>query len=329
MSTPEEDDGRKSISHIEMPFPKKRANPSQNDQNAPALANPPEPEKSSKIDVQIVSGYDQIRLTPAPPEYRTADYFSVQLPSDFYFYPWKSLAASRIRGKQQAKFTRAAAEENLSYVVEAVASTLADPALINEFTLVDFNYLMYWLRLMSYTKSQFTHLAVCSHPLHLKKVAAGLAHEDTLKAIHVLSSTTLEEKSLDKEAADRAFRITNAELADFGLLATAPRVHDLIPTDVYLEPYTTIGPDGETVTDEEHSMLADLAAHVRPLEGQQIPFEDRIKLVSELPVDVIAALNAFSALIGDYGIKEFISVPCKECGATVKTKVIMSAHCFL
>lgn len=255
---------------------------------------------------------------------RNASSYSIDLPSGFVFYSFKALSAKLITARQQAKFTQASQQSSMRIVVEAISSCLGDGISAKSLTLPDFFYVMYWLRLNSYTNFDFNHVAVCRDPEHHRKVIAKEMAPETLKSIHVLKATTLVEKQLPgvPSLPDR--------VAKYGLVLQPAFMEDVISVD-------EMKPNG--VDDTEWAYIASIACYISPYQeralggkddGSPLSFADRIRIAEDLPGDVARAITTeWEEKINSYGVEESITVKCGGCGAAVRTEVQISAPDFL
>lgn len=272
--------------------------------------------------------------TPLTDADRSSSYFSLLLPSNFHWYPFKSICATLVKGRTQAKFTRASKESNLRYTVEAVTSVLGDNLNAADLTVEDFMYVLYWLRLASYTKLTFPHIAVCTAPGHVAKVKQGVLEPSTLKTVHTISQTNIQESVLNLDA----LRAVEAELAAANFpYAVSPVVMRDVVDYTELQPPMDFDP-GDLAAAEayrnansEFEYLATRACALRVADesGVQLPLEQRMALVGDMSADQIALLDQYLVAASNYGIKESIVVKCKECGAEIQTELSVSAVSFL
>lgn len=301
----------------------------QSTQESPQAVEATLPEVATEEPATTEPKYKVVTLgTPLTAADRDARYFSLQLPSNFVFYPFKHLTASLITGVQQMKFSKASAEDSTRYTVEAVTSALGDGVNAADLTLRDFFYVMYWLRLASYTKFDFNHVAVCRNPEHMEKIVKKTLPPSSLKSVFVLKHTELREKQFQPFEVDEAIR-------ESGLQVGPARMHDVITMSEY-DPGTKEAPNPLW---DEIVFYGDLASYLTPVQthpkwdatGKQEPMtlEQRMDLVKKMSGDLIRALKEYRTKIDDYGVSEFINVKCKGCGAVVRTEVRISASDFL
>lgn len=244
------------------------------------------------------------------------EFYSIQLPSGFFFYPFKKLSARLVTGRHQMKFSRSAREGNLRYTVEAVTSCLGDGINAGLLSVADFYYVMYWLRTASYTRYDFTHLSVCSAPGHVALVKKGEVPVSSLKTVHILKATQIEETEFDPQS---IFDLDLTATKAAGLHLSYNCMNDAV---AFTEAHDVESPDYV-----DAQWAADLAAVLHP--NHHGTLAERMELVCSLPADVVRELDKFSTVSSTYGVKEFVKVTCKECGAEQRSQLSVSAHSFL
>lgn len=312
------------ISTQTLPFP-------QVQRGAP-LSTPPTP--APQIDTRSL----EVAVDPAPkstlqplsltheltPSERDAGVYALALPSNFLFYQFKELYASMVTAKQQSRFTRAAREGSLRLTIDTV-STCLNGVSAYDLTVPDFFYVMYWLRLASYTSFDFHHVSVCNNPEHLAAVQSGKKERDTLKTITTIKQTNLKETVLEK------LPVVPQVVQDSGLQVQVQRMRDVADVEAYLESL----PEDQR---EDQQMLALLACYIHPTQhnprwgaGEQpMTFAERVQIAETLPVDLVRALqNEWEEAANSYGVEESITVKCKDCGANVRTEIRIAAPDFL
>lgn len=256
---------------------------------------------------------------------RNAQYIQIDLPSGFVFYPFKSLSAKLITGRVQAKLTHAANTNHLRSTIEAITACLGDGINAHDLTIPDFFYVMYWLRLNSYTAFEFTHISVCRNPAHHAKVAEGKLEPKTLKTMHTLKQTQITETKL--AGVPQVPQIVQ----DAGLNIRPQRMSDVIDMHEWI--------DEKDPNHGEKQFLGLLAVHLDPVqtnprwnpEGKPVlTFLERTELAAELPADLTRAiLHEWENAVNSYGVVESIKVKCKECGAEELSELSVSASDFL
>lgn len=263
----------------------------------------------------------QIQPSPRSAGEKSPVMTSVELPSQFFFYPFKEIAVGNVRIAHQAKFARAAAEESTQITCEAVSSLLSDDISALDLTIPDFFWILYWLRLNNYSKNKMTYKAVCSNRDHLTKVENGELPAESLVTTDIVNKTDLKETQLDIEKL-QAFLDTAdvSELTEGGYVLSAPTMRDTIELED-----KWLGKDGFS----ENEYLADLASCIRPENGERVSLEDRMAFIGNLSPDSNDMLAGFRDLVQSYGVEEKISTKCKGCGAVVETEVSITAYDFL
>ena len=245
---------------------------------------------------------------------RKAEYFSLNLPSGFAFYPFKALSVTLVKGLQQSKFSRAAKESNLRYTVEAISSCLGDGVNAMDLSIQDFFYVMYWLRLASYTKFDFTHVAICNNAKHVEDVIKGVKDARGLQSVHIIKNTQLEETLLDVDALNS---LSLPALAEEGIQLGYASMRDTV---TFSEDF-----DRKDPSYKDDQYLCDMASLLSPVHGT---LQERMNRVKTLPGDALRELEAFQTAQSLFGVKESVVVPCKECGSAIRTNLSVAAHSF-
>lgn len=293
-----------------------------------SLVAPSEMSSPERVDSEILPWVytgnvpNSIRLEPP-----TADAVSIYPPSNFYFYPFKSLSVKPIRGFQQAKFARAAREKKTAFIAEALTSILprgtdleGNPVQVfaEDLTIPDFYWLLYWLRINFYTRTQLIHKGVCTNPEHLKKVDRQLLPVDSLITTTSITSTTLKEEVLTENFLE-GFQPSDFDtFLKYGYMLYPPTMRDAI--DLEENNYTS---------DPDLVYLSDFASCLKRLDGKSSPLKDRIMFVEQLSADELEVISDYQFRVSNYGVVETLKFQCKECRADVETQVSISAHSFL
>lgn len=246
-------------------------------------------------------------------------YVSVDLPSRFAFYDFKDLYVRPFMGLHFAKLARAHSERSILQTVEAVSSVLktstGDENIGHQLTVQDFYFVLYWLRLNSYSKSVYNHTTTCVNPQHRAEVEEGLKPRESLNISMVISKSTLQTKYLD-EVPD----LSAMQLSLEGVSLRMPRMFDTV--EIIEHPQ---------FEDAEFSYKAGIATYLDiPWNlDRRIRIDDRIEYFDYMTGDDIQVVKAFEKAMSQYGTDEKIIVQCKECGASRVTKVSLDAHSFL
>lgn len=255
------------------------------------------------------------RTSPLTPGDLNAELHRVDLPSDGAFYP-PQVYARLVRGREQAKFTRASKTRSLEVTVEAVTACLEGVNAL-DLTMPDFFYLLYWLRLNSYTKSQFTHVSVCTNHDHLAKVARGELPPESLRTAHVISHTNIEETLLDR---DKLGSLDVSVCGALGIGVYPPTMRTAVELEAFM--------GRDAVDQDDVTLIDEYASCIGTVNGAELSLAERLELVKQLSADALCELRAAATLFGSYGVQETAKVRCKECGAEHVTAMSVSAHNF-
>ncbi len=255
---------------------------------------------------EVVYGLSHV-LTDAE---RGSEYYSVGLPSDFYFYPFKTLSVKQVTGRQQAKFSKAAAEENPRYLVEGVSSMLGDGVSAYSLTPQDFFWLLYWILFSSYPDRTVRTVVQCTNPEHVAKVKNGELEAHSLSQLHEYKRPIMSETNLDLEKV-KNFRAPL--LAEKGLKLKPFTMKDAIEWE-----------ENFSNADSEAYYLAELAVN---LDGGTI--EERMEIVAGLSIMEIEEIKSWRDISSNYGVDAKLKSTCKECGAVTEVSISVSAHDFL
>lgn len=244
-----------------------------------------------------------------PTAAKDASFYSVKLPSDFRFYGFKDLSVSLVKGRQQAKFNRAANEGVGRYMMEGVTSLLGDGRSALELTSGDFYWLLYWLLFASYPKRSRTVTITCQNDSHLEQVEKGLLEESSLRYLTTYDRPVLNEMYLDW---DKVKDVDVSSLA--GLELGAFFLKDML--------------EWEEAHDEnantEDTFIYDLAVYLRT--GT---LEERAEIVRDLSPLQTAQLTAYKDAVSQHGVSASLKSVCKGCGAENGVNLSVSAHDFL
>lgn len=267
-----------------------------------------EPQPRTKIEVQPTRDLSVEK---------NSSYIDVTLPSNFYFYSFKSLAVRFFKAPDQAKCIRAAKEGRFRHLVEAISATLQPGISAYDLTHQDFYFLMYWHRMNSFSKTPYNHRTLCENPDHISKVMLNEMEEKTLEISTLITTTSLKEVQLDPEKI-----IIPPSLAEKYQLGTV-LIKDMVEIEE-MEDSVSDFPDIE--------FLADLACYLKP---QQLPnggaqsLKDRIEIVKEMTPDEVEEMQTYIRSVSDYGVTENVVVKCRGCGAEREAKVSIDALAFL
>ncbi len=259
-----------------------------------------------------------------------SNYQSVDLPSGFTFYPFKTLSIRPLRGLDQAKLHQAATQNSIKLTVEAISATLGDGISAYDLTPSDFYYLMYWQRTQSFLKTPMVVRASCADPKHNEDVLIGRLDEATGKRVPFPEETLKLSMHVDKTTLE----VKNLELSDDEL--DTEHWPELLGIDLYVETMRDVVFAAENLIDLENlaeaEWLAGYAAFLKPLELASGKFEsltERMDRVRDLTPDQIAELDRYIRTMTSYGVSESAKIKCTECGASTTVLIPFDARSFL
>lgn len=265
-----------------------------------------------------------------------AAYSSLQLPSRFEFYQFKSLSARHITALEQSKFNRAHREKRTRYLVEAISSTLEPQRSAFDLTYHDFNWLMYWQRANSYSGLTFHHTSVCESPAHHRRVMDKEA-EDRLEEKSLFTTSSVNLTTLDEVEFAWPEDATDLQLVQSERLKP-PIMRDIVELEDLLEDLdgqiTKIevknAQQAEDLRDKKstYEYLGDLAVYIKP-SFEAPTLIDRIELAKSLSPEAVTQIKKYAALVSNYGVTETIKVKCEVCGAEKEDVISLLALDFL
>ena len=221
-----------------------------------------------------------------------------------------------------AKLAKANDTGSMQMIAEAVSSVISAPGyssknLASELTLADFNAVLYWLRLNSFSKKQMAVTSYCENPAHRDKVKSGEMKEESLKIRTVYTNSDMKHTDLENVPDPEKFFLV---LNDQRIELKPETVQDLIELM-----------DHPDLNDEEFQYKARIAAvlDVKNSAGQQINIGEKVKLVERLDADQAFTAMEFANMLDDYGVKESINTKCMECGASGTVQIVVDAPTFL
>lgn len=278
----------------------------------------------------------------APQSETDPQYMSISLPSLFRFYDFKHLSVRNIKGFHQAKFSRAAKEANVRYLVEAISSTMGDKVSAFDLTSNDFYFVMYWQRINSYPKNPQIITHMCDNMEHLKatQLPEGNPKRKTLESLKIeafLDNTTtdtvyLEEWDMSKWAdLDEKYGLgveTMRDIVDFEDLQEEMAAQRAARRNRPVQARTVDEEADDEISEDELMWLGGRAAFLAKLPGRE-SLQARIEIVKQMDADEIAALEEYKDAVTAYGVKEFANLKCKECGAHHRVQLSVDALSFL
>lgn len=247
-----------------------------------------------------------------------AEAISIAVPSNFAFYKFKDLYVRPFRGLHLAKLSKAHKERSLTPIIEAVSSVLSTtegnvPGLGYYLTIPDFYFVLYWLRLNSFTKSTYQHTTVCLDEQHNKDVEEGKKTKESLRIQETVNTSKIQIDTLTE--------IPN------------PYLYVLDYPDYILRPCTVLDTveimEHPKASDDEFQYLAQKACYLTLAEGSTPSLDQRISIVEEMTTADLSTIAAYEKASQAYGVKEQITVRCTGCGAKRATTLTLDAHSFL
>lgn len=281
-----------------------------------------------------------------------AEAVSVGLPSRFYFYGFKDLYITPFKTRHLAKLSRASKEGSTQQLVEVVSSVLktssGEANLGFKLTVNDFYWVLYWLRLNGYTKTVYSHTAICTNkehykmivnaaaavaktdlqdPNYLKLVAAKDSLESSIRTVHTVTKSNLEEIIFDPTD----YETHSFELSHLDLELRPTTMYDII--EILENPLYEDCDQEEAKARagliEEFEYLSQLASFVYVKGRDDISMADRIAIVEELPPDDVKVIQDYEKAVTYYGTVDSVNLTCKGCGASWVSKITLEAHHFL
>lgn len=248
---------------------------------------------------------------------------SLALPSRFAYYGFKDVYIRPFLARHIAKLQKAHREQSLLPIVEAVSSVMytTDPNYANrpiafDLTLPDFYMALYWLRMNSFTKSNYIHTTRCNNPAHLEAVENGEKPEDTLNISQVITKSELKVVELEKVPDPEIYHFSDSSAMVF----RPPTMRDVIE-------FAESPELQDNEQREEFTFLAQLATHIQHREFE-LTLAQRIEIVKNATADQVELIQDFEQALGEYGVIDTVKVQCKECGHQRETRLNIAAHSF-
>jgi hypothetical protein len=248
---------------------------------------------------------------------------SLALPSRFAYYGFRDCYIQPFRARHLAKLQKAHREQSLLPIVEAVSAVMSttEPSyagrpLAFDLSLPDFYMALYWLRMNSFTKSNYMHKTRCTNPEHIAQVDAGQVPADTLQISQVITKSQLEVIELE--------RIPDPDIYHFSdtsaMIFRPPTMRDVVE-------FSEAPELQDEEQREEFTYLAQLATHIQHRD-LQLSLAQRVEIVKDATADQVELIQAFEKELGDFGVLDKVEVQCKHCGHSQKTKLNIAAHSF-
>ena len=264
--------------------------------------------------------------SPKLPEIKLAKAFSLDLPSRFNFYSFKELYGEPFKTKHITKLMQGQYERSLSTLVEVVDSVLSTPTgetrLAYELTYEDYVWVLYWLRLNSFTKNRMQVKYTCKNPEHIQKVESGEMPKESLKLVSIVETSSLTTDYLEKVSFNKNNFLPNCELPE-GFRIDVPRMKDVLAMSE--DPRMFITVQGEQVPDAGYMRQASLSMMIN---WNNASWNERYDFVGELSPDDFDTMMSLGKDIPAYGVKEYVTIRCPRCGAQYKVKTSIDARSF-
>lgn len=243
-----------------------------------------------------------------------AEGVSLELPSRFAFYPFKDVYAKPFKGRNLRKLIRAREEESTLHLVEAVSSVLSSTSGVQnigfQLTPADFYFVLYWLRINSFTKSAIVHNTVCTNSEHLEQVAAGKVPADSLNHSEIIHKSSLTTNMLDEVPDPSQFKLEYP-----GVSLRIPVMLDGIQMT-----------EDARIGDPEFSYAARLASYLST--PTPTTLDQRIAIIDDMSGDDIQAIELYEKATSKYGIEEKVRWTCKTCNHTRIDDIELNTHNF-
>ncbi len=216
--------------------------------------------------------------------------------------------------------------------MEAISSLLGDGVSAMDLTLEDFFFVMYWIRLVAYTKSQYIHRVSCKSDKHLAMIKSGVVDETTLVSSHFVSATNLTETYFDPTLLNS---MTFENLTKEGITLRPPVMRDVVEfSEEITQRFSKTDPATGEVTFspeyEEMAYLGDLASFIATYNGDSsLSLGQRMTVAGEMSVEAVDEVRQFANATSGYGVSESITVVCPTCGEQIESEVSISAQSFL
>lgn len=270
-------------------------------------------------------------LTPKSVAEVNPEYVSINLPSLFTFYPFKSFSLTTLKGLHISKLHRANKESSLRALVEAIGSTFEPGISAMDLIPADFYYIMYWQRVNSYSKTPLIVEVLCTDMKHQTAVVEGWRDpvtgelrrdennqvikpsKESLTIKEYLNSTTLDVVDYTPIDYDKFADLDSRYPLGF------ERMRDVVEISEYV---------AEADDASEFTFLASKAAFLLPTDAART-LKQRCDLVASMSPDDLALLSDYIDAITNFGVSEFANIKCKECGASTRVNISFDALTFL
>jgi len=238
--------------------------------------------------------------TPSTDSSIPSNYEPLTLPSCYAVYPFDVIHVRSYTLADIGKLGHMRKKDDHVGFLEVLSGTILEKGTFEQLTEDDTTYLMYWLRLTSYSKA----------PLLIKTTCEGKDHpEDAPKDFEFIVHTSdIETDTLDDSRVEALNSFLTEVKDNTNLTLHPPTMGDIMQIERMGE--KKIGED---------ELLYSWATHLNAsIHGS---LKERVELLRKVTsVDLLAYLQKFKDLIG-HGVKEMVTVTCPECKATAQRRV--------
>lgn len=257
---------------------------------------------------------------------------SVALPSNFVFYKFKDLYIKPFKTLHLAKLIKAQQEQSPSHLAEVVDSVLStssgETGLAFKLTHPDYMWVLYWLRLNSFSKFEYIVKGTCNNPKHIEQVKSGKLDKKTLKISSKVTKSVLDCTMLPED-----FKVDISEYLPQdielppGFTLSVPVYQDII--DMADDPNMLYqGKGGKTEEQEYNAAYMYQATPALLMKWPGATWKQRFDFAGELSPDDYMRVGEYANSIPDYGIKETVELTCGVCGAKRKVLSYVDARSF-
>lgn len=244
-------------------------------------------------------------------------YQSVQLPSSFYFYEFKTIFVRGITIRDQLNLYSGHVKATMRNIIEVVSNCTQQDAYA--LTVGDLYFIMYELRMRSFTKAPLKVQWVCTADTHLKSVEDKTVSADTLQQINTVKSSDLTVNQITEDKWAEIQQVAQTILDDHNIHVKTVMVRDWVESVEVLE-------DEE---EADRAILDFIHKYALVLDGEYhgTLAERRELLVNFENPDLLSDLDLYISLI-DHGVEERFNVTCKECGTKDTVKLSLDVPHF-
>jgi hypothetical protein len=298
------------------------------------------PERQRTPDVVVTPSLPEFREAPKPPPQlppgvasvnvvsnattpmSDPEGISIELPSKFFYYPFKDLYVKPFRLSHLAKVAKAHETASMQTLTEVVSSVLSTPGGHKNIgfmlTNADFNAVLYWLRLNSFGKRQMRVTHTCVDSNHIAMVESGVRTKESLNISTLYTESDMKMVMLDKAPDPEHYSI---DIEGVGKVYLRPEtVSDVIQFMDH--------PDWQDSEFQYNARIASVLS-VNHADGSAYSLTDKIALLDRLTADQGVLALEFAEIVDVYGVVETVQTKCIGCGASPAVKIAVDALSFL